>query len=222
MRPLIQLDDRLVAELDRRAGRRRRSASIAMTVERALDDERRRQAIESALGALPDDGHEWDADPAGWVGAGGRADRPRLAELLLDTTVLIDALRGRAARQLRQLRAGGPPPYVCAVNVEEIWRGIRPGEEVAARTLLGALRPAPPGRRARRTGGPVALRVRRRRGHAEPGWRPATRATSRWASWSSSTGAERGSGSGASLCPRSGRLGHALAGRLSSALARAD
>jgi predicted nucleic acid-binding protein len=70
-----------------------------------------------------------------------------VAGLLLDTTVLIDALRGReAAERLRSLHGGGPPPYVCAINVEEIWRGIRPQEEKAARRLLGALRLAPLGR----------------------------------------------------------------------------
>lgn len=70
-----------------------------------------------------------------------------MAELLLDTTVLIDALRGRtAAERLRALRGEGAPPYICAVNVEEIWRGVRPGEEEAAGRLLGALRVAPLGR----------------------------------------------------------------------------
>jgi predicted nucleic acid-binding protein len=70
-----------------------------------------------------------------------------VAELLLDTTVLIDALRGRgAAERLRGLRGEGPPPYVCAVNVEEVWRGARPSEEKAVSRLLGALRIAPLGR----------------------------------------------------------------------------
>jgi predicted nucleic acid-binding protein len=70
-----------------------------------------------------------------------------MAEFLLDTTVLIDALRGRAAAgRLRALRGEGPPPYVCAINVEEIWRGVRPGEEEATGRLLGALRVAPLGR----------------------------------------------------------------------------
>ena len=64
-----------------------------------------------------------------------------MAELLLDTTVLIDALRGReAAERLRGLRGEGPPPYVCAINIEEVWRGARPSEEEAVGRLLGALR----------------------------------------------------------------------------------
>lgn len=67
--------------------------------------------------------------------------------LLLDTTVLIDALRGRdAAQRLRELAPTGvAPPYVCAVNVEELWRGARPSEAEAIRRLLGALRLAPLG-----------------------------------------------------------------------------
>jgi predicted nucleic acid-binding protein len=69
-----------------------------------------------------------------------------VAQLLLDTTVLIDALRGReAAERLRKLRDEGPPPYVCSINVEEVWRGTRSGEEEAVGRLLRALRIAPLG-----------------------------------------------------------------------------
>ncbi|MDP8970178.1 MAG: PIN domain-containing protein [Actinomycetota bacterium] len=68
--------------------------------------------------------------------------------LLLDTTVLIDALRGRsAATRLRDLRHTSPPPYVCVVNVEELWRGALPHEEEALRRLLDGLLLAPLGRR---------------------------------------------------------------------------
>lgn len=67
--------------------------------------------------------------------------------LLLDTTVLIDALRGReAADRLRALRTTSDPPYVCAINVEEIWRGARAGEEAAIRRLLRGVRIAALGR----------------------------------------------------------------------------
>jgi hypothetical protein len=78
MRLHISLDDGLIAELDRRAGRGRRSAFIARTLERALDDERRWQEIEASLGAVEDHGHEWDADPAAWVRAGRREDPRRV------------------------------------------------------------------------------------------------------------------------------------------------
>jgi hypothetical protein len=67
MRMHIVVDDELVAELDRRAGRGRRSAFIAELIRRGLDDERRWEDIEQALGGLDDTGHDWDDDVAGWV-----------------------------------------------------------------------------------------------------------------------------------------------------------
>ena len=77
MRIHIALDDELVAELDRRAGARRRSAFVAELIQRGLEDERRWDDIESALGAVPDSGHEWDQDPAGWVRRQRQGDRRR-------------------------------------------------------------------------------------------------------------------------------------------------
>lgn len=69
-----------------------------------------------------------------------------MARLLLDTTVLIDALRGRpAAARVAGLRRMGMEPWVCAISVEEIWRGLRPGEEPSARRLFNGLRLAPLG-----------------------------------------------------------------------------
>lgn len=78
MRVHITLDSDLVAELDRRAGKGRRSAFIARTVERALGDQQRWEEIEASLGSIADSGHEWDADPAAWVRAERRADARRL------------------------------------------------------------------------------------------------------------------------------------------------
>lgn len=67
--------------------------------------------------------------------------------LFLDTTVLIDALRGRAAAErLKALRETSPLPFVCAINVEELWRGARPGDEASIRRLLRGLRIAALGR----------------------------------------------------------------------------
>jgi hypothetical protein len=67
--------------------------------------------------------------------------------LLLDTTVLIDSLRGlSAAERLRGLRESEQLPYVCAVNVEEVLRGARAEEEAAIAAFLGGLRIAPLGR----------------------------------------------------------------------------
>jgi hypothetical protein len=78
MRLHIALRDDLVEELDRRVGPRRRSAFIAQAVEAALDDERRWELIESSLGSIRDEGHEWDVDPALWVRRQRRADESRV------------------------------------------------------------------------------------------------------------------------------------------------
>jgi predicted nucleic acid-binding protein len=87
-----------------------------------------------------------------------------LARLLLDSTVLIDALRGRpAAARVAGLRRTRVEPWVCAISVEEIWRGLRPSEEAAVHRLFSGLRVAPLG---------VAEGVRAgtwRRGFAERG-----------------------------------------------------
>lgn len=69
-----------------------------------------------------------------------------MSRLLLDSTVLIDALRGRrAGERLVGLRRTGVEPWVCAISVEEVWRGLRPAEEPTARRLVNALRLAPLG-----------------------------------------------------------------------------
>jgi hypothetical protein len=78
MRLHISLREDLVRELDRRVGLRRRSSFIARAVERALDDERRWELIESTIGSVDDEGHEWDADPALWVEVQRRGDARRV------------------------------------------------------------------------------------------------------------------------------------------------
>lgn len=67
--------------------------------------------------------------------------------MLLDTTVLIDVLRGRpgTSERLLRLREAGDSPCVTAVNVEEVVRGLRAGESDVARPFLGAMRLAPLG-----------------------------------------------------------------------------
>ena len=65
-----------------------------------------------------------------------------MSAILLDTTVLIDLLRGRqgARTRLRAIRSAGDQPYACAVNVEEVARGLRGPEVAAARNLVAGLR----------------------------------------------------------------------------------
>ncbi|MCY4016647.1 MAG: hypothetical protein OXE54_05145 [Gammaproteobacteria bacterium] len=71
------MDDQLVAEVDRRAGARRRSAFIAELIRLGLDNERRWDEIEASLGSLADSGHEWDDDPAQWVRQQRQGDHRR-------------------------------------------------------------------------------------------------------------------------------------------------
>ncbi len=67
--------------------------------------------------------------------------------LLLDTTVLIDALRDApAAKRLRGLRDSVQAPWICAVNIEEVLRGTGRDEEAFVMPLLNGLQLAPLGR----------------------------------------------------------------------------
>jgi len=68
-----------------------------------------------------------------------------MAAVLLDTTVLIDLLRGRpgAATRLASVRAAGDTAHACAINVEEVVRGLRATEEDAAQRLFAGLRVVP-------------------------------------------------------------------------------
>lgn len=78
----------------------------------------------------------------------GAAWASTVSAVLLDTTVLIDVLRGRGAvERLRALRSAGDTAHVCAVNVEETVRGLRPSEEEPARRLLAGLHVVPLGER---------------------------------------------------------------------------
>lgn len=59
---------------------------------------------------------------------------------VLDSTVLIDYLRGRpAVHRVADLLDQGDEPATTAINVEEIARGIRPGETPAAEALMAGL-----------------------------------------------------------------------------------
>lgn len=64
-----------------------------------------------------------------------------MAFVVLDSTVLIDALRGRdAARRIRELHQRGDRGAVSPVNVEEIVRGVRPAERERTLRFLSGLR----------------------------------------------------------------------------------
>ena len=61
--------------------------------------------------------------------------------LLLDTTVLIDVLRRRGNRPqlLAELIRAGHSLATSALNIAEVYAGVRPHEEAATEHFLGAL-----------------------------------------------------------------------------------
>lgn len=64
--------------------------------------------------------------------------------IVVDTTVLIDALRGRpAADRLRELISSRAVLVTTAINAEEIVRGLRPKETGSAQALFSAIRVLP-------------------------------------------------------------------------------
>ena len=59
---------------------------------------------------------------------------------VLDSTVLIDFLRGRpAVGRVAALRDAGDVAATTAINVDEIVRGLRPGEDEAVARLFAGL-----------------------------------------------------------------------------------
>lgn len=92
-----------------------------------------------------------------------RTDR-MTERIVLDTTVLIDALRGYpVVERIRELRRSRSQLWVTPISIEEIWRGLRPGEETSARQLIDALLLVPIDRTVAQTAG------RWRRDFAETG-----------------------------------------------------
>jgi Arc/MetJ family transcription regulator len=77
MRMHIELDDELLAKVDKITGPRGRSGFVRVAIERAVEQEQRWADLESAAGSIGDIGHDWDPDPAGWVREQRRADRRR-------------------------------------------------------------------------------------------------------------------------------------------------
>ena len=78
-----------------------------------------------------------------------------MGAVLLDTTVLIDVLRGRqgALRRLAAIQRRRDFAFTCAVNVEEVFRGLHSEETEAAIDLFHGLRMAPLGLAEGRTAG---------------------------------------------------------------------
>lgn len=74
--------------------------------------------------------------------------------VVLDTSVLIDYLRGRpVVRRVDALRRTTDTPATTALNVEELYRGLRNGEHVGVDALLRGLRVLVVGEQEARTAG---------------------------------------------------------------------
>jgi predicted nucleic acid-binding protein len=59
--------------------------------------------------------------------------------VLLDSTVLIDATRARANSLFRELVDSGHVLATCAVNISELYAGLRPNELQRAESLIERL-----------------------------------------------------------------------------------
>jgi Arc/MetJ family transcription regulator len=77
MHVLVELDDDLVAQVDRLAGPGERSEFVRTAEQRAVRQEVQWLAIGAAAEAIDHDGHDWDADPAAWFREQRRADTAR-------------------------------------------------------------------------------------------------------------------------------------------------
>jgi predicted nucleic acid-binding protein len=70
-----------------------------------------------------------------------------MAAILLDTTVIVDVLKGRPRTLARvdALEPSGDTPYICAVTAEEVSSGLRAREREVATELFEGLAVAPLG-----------------------------------------------------------------------------
>jgi len=64
-----------------------------------------------------------------------------MATFLLDTSVIIDTIYEKKNRRflLKQLVLQGHILACCAINVSEVYAGLRPNEEERTKTFLGTL-----------------------------------------------------------------------------------
>jgi len=84
--------------------------------------------------------------------------------ILLDSTVIIDALRDRLERRrlLRALVEEGHELACCAINVAEVYAGMRPHEKAATAELIDGLEYIDISREAARDAGELRLEWRRK------------------------------------------------------------
>ena len=87
-----------------------------------------------------------------------------MAAVLLDTTVVIDVLKGRpsAVQRVDAMDRIGDTPYVCAITVEEVTSGLLPREREHATRLFEGFAIAPLGMEEGRIAGWWRRDLRRR------------------------------------------------------------
>jgi hypothetical protein len=128
MRVHISLEEELVDEIDGKVGPRQRRSYIADAVRKQLDaratvgeDPFR---VRDHLGPGPPMGPR-SRSMGARVATRRPASRRLMAAVLLDTTVVIDVLKGRprTLARINALEPAGDTPHVCAVTVEEVTAG---------------------------------------------------------------------------------------------------
>jgi tRNA(fMet)-specific endonuclease VapC len=64
-----------------------------------------------------------------------------MSTLLLDTSVIIDAINNKRGRRqlLRALIIEGNSLACCPINITEVYAGLRPHEEASTKAFLGSL-----------------------------------------------------------------------------------
>ena len=77
MRMHIDIEDDLIAQVDRIAGARQRSSFVRNAIAAAIREATRWSNLDAAAGSIADKGHDWDTDPSVWVRDQRRADSRR-------------------------------------------------------------------------------------------------------------------------------------------------
>ena len=93
-----------------------------------------------------------------------------MAQILLDTDVLIAVLRGSetAARRMEESQESGDLLGYSPITVAELWRGMRPREEEPTRQLLRRMTCLPVDQPIGRLGGQYLQRYHRSHGITLP------------------------------------------------------
>ncbi|MGI9075578.1 MAG: hypothetical protein ACR2JB_30585 [Bryobacteraceae bacterium] len=138
-RPHVVIPEQLVKEIDTFVGSRQRSSFLTQAAERELMRLRQLKALDSAAGAWKDSNHpELKQGSAKWVRKLRQQNEARLK-----TTARKLNERKERRLLLHDLVSQGHLLACCAINVAEIYAGVRPKEEKRTETLLQSLQYLP-------------------------------------------------------------------------------